>query len=182
MGKSYVAALTAAALVSGVSGPALAGDDKANTPPPPELYQQLMACRAVTDAGERLACYDRQIAAFSEAASKHEIVISDKNAVKAARRGLFGFAAPIGKLMGFGGEDDRAEEIEQIETTVAGVRRSAAGWRLELEDGSTWEQNDTRDFVLSPKIGNAVRISRGALGTYLVSVQGQRAVKMRRIN
>lgn len=179
MHKGYLVALTAAVLVS---QPALAKGDKTDAPPPPEVYRQLMDCRAVADAGERLACYDRQTAVLEEATRKREVVISDKNAVKAARRGLFGFTAPIGKLMGFGGDDDEAEQIKEVESTVTGARRTGNGWRLELADGSTWEQNDTRDFVLSPKNGNAVRITRGVLGTYFVAVQGQHAIKMRRVN
>lgn len=159
----------------------VAAKDTKESAPPPEVVRKLMNCRTMTDAATRLACYDQQTAALEAATRSREIVISDKNAVQAARRGLFGFAAPIGRLMGFG-DDDKAEEISQIETTVAGVRRGANGWRLEFADGSTWEQNDTRDFVLSPKPGNTVRISRGALGTYFVSVQGQRAIKMRRVS
>ncbi|MCJ2177236.1 hypothetical protein [Novosphingobium album (ex Hu et al. 2023)] len=178
MSRSYLAALVAVIMATQPAR-ARAGEQDA---PPAEPYLQLMACRAISDASERLACYDRQTAAFEEATRRREIVISDKNAVKAARRGLFGFTAPIGKLMGFGGDDDEAEEIKEIESTVTGARHTSNGWRLELEDGSTWEQNDTRDFVLSPKPGNPVKITRGVLGTYFVSVKGQRAVKMRRIN
>ena len=179
MHKGYLAALITVSLASPT---ALAAGSSADTSPPPELFRELMGCRTIADATERLACYDRQVAAFAEAASKREIVISDKTAVKAARRGLFGFTAPIGKLMGFGGNDDDENEIKAVDSTVTGVRRTSKGWRLELEDGSTWEQNDTRNFVLSPKVGNTVHIKRGALGTYLVSVQGQRSIKMRRIN
>ncbi|MCJ2188154.1 hypothetical protein [Novosphingobium beihaiensis] len=177
MNRSYLAILLAAPLAS---QPTLAKDGQ-DSAQPPELYRQLIDCRNITAATERLACYDRQTAAFEEAARKREIVISDKNAVKAAQRGLFGFTAPVGKLLGFG-EDDEADAVKQIESTVAGARHTRNGWRLELEDGSTWEQNDTRNFVLSPKPGNSVRITRGVLGTYFVSVQRQRGIKMRRIN
>lgn len=174
--------LLAATATSTLTPPGAMAKDGPAASPPPELYRQLIDCRALADAGERLACYDRQTAALEEATRKREIVISDQNAVKAARRGLFGFTAPVGRLMGFGGDDDEAEQITEIESTVASARRTADGWRLELEDGSTWEQNDTRDFVLSPKPGNPVKITRGALGTYFVSVKGQRGVKMRRVS
>jgi hypothetical protein len=153
-----------------------------NSAATPELYRQLMACRMISPAEERLTCFDRQAAALDQATSRKDIVIADKEAMQAARRGLFGFAAPIAKLMGFGGNQDEADEIKEIETTVTSVGRTANGWRLDFEDGSTWEQNDTRDFVLSPKVGNEARITRGALGTYLVSVRGQRSIKMRRVN
>lgn len=174
--KSCLAALIA---MSFAAQPALARDEEGPALPP--LYQKLIDCRAVSDQAARLECYDRQTSALDEATRKREIVISDRNNLKAARRGLFGFAAPIGRLMGFGGDDNDAEQIKEVESKVAGVRHASAGWRLDLEDGSTWEQNDTRDFVLSPKIGNSAKISRGVLGTYFVSVEGQRAIKMRRV-
>jgi hypothetical protein len=162
--------------------PALAQDGALEASDPPEVYRQLMDCRAIADDAQRLACYDRRTQALDVAARSRDVIISDKNALKEVRRGLFGFAAPIGKLMGFGGDGTAdEEEVKEIETTVLDATRIRAGWRLYLADGSTWEQNDTRDFVLSPKVGNPVRISRGALGTYFVSVKGQRAIRMRRV-
>lgn len=147
----------------------------------PETFRQVVACRTIRDAMTRLTCYDQQVAALEQAASKREIVIADKQAVETAQRGLFGFATPVAKLMGFGGNDDATTELKEISTKVGGVRRTGAGWLLDFEDGSTWEQNDTRDFVLSPKVGNEALISRGALGTFTVSVKGQRPIKMRRV-
>ncbi|WP_165912149.1 hypothetical protein [Novosphingobium sp. PhB165] len=151
------------------------------TPPPPELFQHLLDCRTITDGPARLTCFDRQSAALDDAMRKKEIVVADKQAVQRAKRGLFGFAAPVAKLMGFGGSEDDANEIKEVSTTVESARHNANGWVVTLADGSTWEQNDTRDFVLSPKPGNEVRITRGVLGTYFVSVHGQAAVKMRRV-
>lgn len=178
MRKTFLV-ISAASLTIGQ--PVLA-DDAETEATPPQVYKQLMDCRAITADAERLACYDRRAEAFETATRTKEVVISDKAALKKARRGLFGFATPLAKLMGFGGNEDSDEEqVKEIETSVTAAGRNASGWRLDLADGSTWEQNDTRDFVLSPKPGNAVKITRGALGTYFVSVKGQRALKMRRV-
>lgn len=163
-----------------VPSTAVARDKDDQTASPPKEYRDLMACRTVADSAARLACFDRHSAELDSATHSHAVVIADREAVKSARRGLFGFTAPVGKLLGFGGDDE--EEIKQIDSTIARVGHSAdGGWRLALADDSTWEQNDIRGFVLSPKVGNTVRISRGALGSYFVAVQGQRAVKMRRV-
>jgi hypothetical protein len=176
LNKAY---LSAAAMALLASQAALAADK--NPTDQPEPYRQLVACREIADAAARLACYDKQVAALDQATSRHEIVIADKKAVETAKRGLFGFATPVAKLMGFGGNEDAAEELKAVSTTVAGVRRTGAGWLIDFEDGSTWEQNDTREFVLSPKIGNKAEIARGVLGTFTVSVNGQRPIKMRRV-
>lgn len=165
-----------------ISQPAFAREDRPEPPAPPEVYQHLMDCRSIAENLARLACYDRQAEALDVATRNRDVVISDKKALKEARRGLFGFAAPIGKLMGFGGDEGSDEDaIKEIETSVTAASRNQSGWRLDLADGSTWEQNDTRDFVLSPKTGNPVKITRGTLGTYFVSVKSQRAIKMRRV-
>lgn len=153
---------------------------EAPDPASPKEYRELMACRAINDGPARLSCFDRHSAELDAATQSRQVVIADREAVKSVRRGLFGFTAPVGRLLGFGSSDE--EEIKQIESKVVRVGHTGdGGWRLGLEDGSTWEQNDTRGFVLSPKAGNAVKITRGALGSFFVAVQGQRAVKMRRV-
>lgn len=161
--------------------PASAARKAEEAPPQPELFKQLLDCRNIADSAERLACFDRQSAALDEATRKKEIVVADKQAVQRAKRGLFGFAAPVAQLMGFGGSDEDANEIKEVTTTVESARQGANGWVIKFADGSTWEQNDQKDFALSPKPGNAARITRGALGTFFVSVRGQSAVKMRRV-
>lgn len=171
--------MSAAAVLLLISQTALAAEK--SDAKQPETFRQVVACRTIPDAMARLTCYDQQVAALEQAASRREIVIADKQAVETAQRGLFGFATPVAKLMGFGGNDDAATELKEISTKVGGVRKTGAGWLLDFEDGSTWEQNDTRDFVLSPKVGNEALISRGALGTFTVSVKGQRPIKMRRV-
>jgi len=182
LSKVHLAAATSLLLLSHA---ALAGDKgksgNESGQDRPEAYRELMACRDIKDSTARLTCFDRQVAALEQAASKHEIVIADKQAVETARRGLFGFATPVAKLMGFGGNADSADELKEIVTQVSGARRNSSGWVLEFEDGSTWEQNDTRDFVLSPKVGNEAKITRGILGTFTISVRGQRPIKMRRV-
>lgn len=173
-----------AAAALGIAAPAAAEDAR---PAEPELYQKMVACKDIAEPAERLACYDRQVTAFAAATSSREIVIADREEVRKTRRGLFGFAAPIGRLLGLGSDEGKdgagREEIDKLETKVARVGRTAdGGWRLTFDEAGTWDQIDTRGWVMSPKIGQVAVISRGALGSYLVSVDGQRAIKMRRVN
>ena len=106
----------ALALSAGTLNAAEARDKKADESPPPREYRNLMACRTVAQSAERLACFDRQAASLDAATQSRQVVISDRQAVTQARRGLFGFAAPVGKLLGFGGDD---EEIKQIKSILA---------------------------------------------------------------
>jgi len=168
-------------LIASAAALPAAAQESADANTPPEAYRRLMECRALTDPARRLSCFDDSAAALEGATQRREIVISDKRALKQAKRGLFGFSAPVGRLMGFGGDSDDADQVAEVASTVLQARRAKDGWRLDLGDGSTWEQNDTRDFVLSPKSGDPVRITRGALGTYFLSVKSQRALRMRRV-
>ncbi len=177
-----LSAAFALALVAGlVPGSGANAADGPSKKEQPRIFKQLLDCRALSDATQRLACYDQQVAALDKAAQDKDVVIAERQDVEKARRGLFGFAAPVGTLLGFGGNDGESDEIKEVTTSVTSARRVPAGWLVTFEDGSSWEQHDTRSFVLSPKPGNPARIKRGALGTYLVSVNGQPSIQMRRI-
>jgi hypothetical protein len=177
-----VAILLVAAVALTGSASILAEDRK---PAEPELYQKMVACKDIADPAARLVCYDRQVAAFDTATQNRDIVIADREEVRKTRRGLFGFAAPIGRLFGLGDDgnmDDKREPLDRLETRVARVGRTGdGGWRLSFDEAGTWEQIDTRGWVMSPKVGQSALITRGALGSYLVSVDGQRGIKFRRV-
>ena len=177
--RGYAGAIVAAAMLAGST--AGWAKDRARKDEPPAIVRELVDCRATANRDARLACYDRQVDVFVAATEKGDIVVTDREQLQKARKGLFGFAAPIGKLLGFGGDDDDKDEIKRIETTVASVRRVEGGWRLGFAEGGVWEQNDVKNFVMSPKVGQKARISKAALGSYFVSVNGQPGVKFRRV-
>jgi hypothetical protein len=164
-----------------VGAPALA-DDKKGPEGSPQLYRELIDCKLLTEPAARLACFDQRVAALEAATAKKEIMIADREQVRQARRGLFGFAAPIGKLFGFGGQsEDDEEAIKRLETTVAAVSSRNGNLVLRFAEAGTWEQTDRFGFPLRPKVGNKAVISRGALGAYFVSVDGMAGIKMRRV-
>ena len=166
-------ALACAAII--LSVPAAAQD--ASAVKAPEQFSAVIACRAIAGESERLACYDRQVAALEKAADDKDIVIADRASVRETRRGLFGFSLP--KINLFDGEDE--EEFQEINTTVANASQIAYGyWSIELEDGARWEQTDGK-LVLSPKPGQKIKIKRGALGTYFANVNGQPGIRVRRV-
>ena len=163
----------------------LAGGAEAQTRAPrtvkptgtPEMVKQLIACRAIADSTQRLACFDRQSSAIDQAIAKRELVVIDKQKANEARRGLFGFSTP--SLAGlFGGGD----EIKSIESTITRVSRNAeGGWLLGLADGSVWNQTDDAQLGLPPERGEKVIISRGFGGSYFLQVGKQPGFRARRI-
>ena len=144
----------------------------------PQSMQQLIACRAIADSAQRLACYDREAAAVDKAIASRDLVIIDKARATAAKRSLFGFSIPnFGGLFG-GGDND----VKQIESTIATVGHNPeGGWLLKLADGSVWTQVDDAELGLPPSRGEKVVVSRGSLGSFYIQVGKQPGFKVKRI-
>jgi hypothetical protein len=140
--------------------------------------QQLIACRSITDSSQRLACYDREAAAFDKAIAAKDVVVIDKARATATKRSLFGFSIPdFGGLFGGAGDD-----VKQIETTVTTAGSNGeGGWTVKLADGSMWTQSDDTPIALPPQHGDKVVIKRGALGAFFMELGKQPGVKVRRI-
>ena len=166
--------------VSVLVGSAVHAKDK--TPqPPPQAWQDMIKCRQISESAPRLACFDAQVAKVEQAAANGDLVLADRESIRRTKRGLFGFGIPGGGLLGESG-DKIAEEISEIDGTVGSARQFGYGlWRITLADGSVWEQTDDAKLVFDPRGGSKVHIYKGALGTYRVNIDGQRALKMRRV-
>ena len=167
--------------------PAIAGEKPKAAPP--AVVQKLLDCRSIADAAARLTCLDAGVAALAGAVESREVLVADKEQVRAARRGLFGLTLPSFNL--FGTDKDEAEKGEkkdergaltEIEGTITSARPSrTAGWRIALEDGSVWLQTDNGSFRHNPKPGMKVRIRRAAMGSFLANIDGQTAVRVKRV-
>jgi hypothetical protein len=160
-------------------------DEERRTVP---LVQQLYECRAITDPAARLACFDRQVAALAAAEESREVRIVDREAVREARRGLFGFSlGNIGNLFG-GGNDDEEEEaradndvVTQIDSTLTSVARGENGRLvLALENGQRWIQTDTGRGGRTPRAGEPVVIRRGALGSFIANIGDRPGIRVMR--
>jgi hypothetical protein len=171
MRKPLVLAL-AAALLAG--GPAVA-----KRPPQtgtPAQVQRLLACRTITAAEQRLACYDRETAAMQQAIANQDLYMVDKEKARAAGRSLFGFSVPnFGGLFGSNGE------VSQIDGTIKSAgHNSDGGWVITLDDGSVWSQTD--DWPgLDARPGKKVVVKRGVLGSFWLSIPGQNGIKVKRV-
>lgn len=161
-------------------GAAAGAKDKAPRPQP-QAWQDMVKCRQITDATARLACFDAQVAKLEQATSNGDIVLADRESVRQTKRGLFGFSIPGGGLLGES-DDKNAEEISEIDTTISAARQFGYGsWRITLADGSVWEQTDDTRLLFDPKSGNKVHVYKGPLGVYRANIDGQRAIKIRRV-
>lgn len=166
---------------------ALASAAGAKTPkaPPaptgrPEAFDALVKCRAITEDAARLRCFDQAAAALEQAADRRDVVIVDRAQVRQTKRTLFGLELPHLSIFG-GGDDDKAEEVTQIDGIIASAFQNGNGrWVVRLEDGGTWAQIDDNPISIWPKAGQKVLIKRAALGSYMMRVNGQAGVRVRR--
>lgn len=144
------------------------------------IADDMIACRTVADSGERLACYDRNAAAFATARDTRQLVVVDREKVRETRRSLFGLTLPRINLFGNGKDDDAdEEEIREVNSTVRSVSVGQFGlYGVTLADGSVWRFTDQMTFA--PRPGDPIKIERAALGSFKGSVKGRVAVKIRR--
>ena len=159
--------------------PALAKDDKLTEARPP-IFEELVNCRTIADPTERLACYDTKVAAMDEAEKKDELVLADKASMKEARRGLFGFSIP--KLKIFGNDGKEEEKFELVAKIDSAYQASPGKWTIMLDDGARWVQIDTQVMRKNPGRGLEIKIREAAMGSYFANIDGQRAIRMRRVN
>ena len=129
-------------------------------------------CRAIADAAERLACFDRASAASPAPAAPAGAAVPAKAAEPKADD--FGKPAP--------------PPPPQVSKVTAGLREFARTVRgsavFVLDNGQTWRQVESDTTVVREPAGNAVKVTieRGIFDTYDLSLSGWNGmVKVRRL-
>lgn len=143
----------------------------------PKLFEDVINCRTIQDSAQRLACYDRGVAALDTAQKSNELYVADKAAMKEARRGLFGFSLPKMKIFG----DEDLGDLEELDTTIASISSGQRGYIFTLPDGARWAQTDKR-YMDKPKVGAKIKIEKAMLGSYMASINGKPGFRVERIN
>ena len=174
MGRSTrIAASLAAALTLAAPLAAQAKDAPDRAP----AFQAVLNCRAIGDAGQRLACYDAAAAKMGEAETHGELVVIDRAQASAAHREAFGLHMPS---LSFVTKALRPDEVNKVEGVVTGVRADINGrWTFQLEGGAVWRQI-SGELYKAPKTGSKVVIRHGSLDSYLMNVDGQPSIKVHR--
>jgi len=163
-----------------IAVPSLAQEKPPVSSDPPASVSEMMGCRTISDNAARLACYDRAVGDLQQAVAARDVVIVSSADVRKARRSLFGFALP--KMPIFGDKDD-TPDVKEIRTKIASVRSLGYGkWEIRLEDGARWETTEGLREGDIPGAGDDIRITKGALGNYFLSVSGGTSVRARRVS
>jgi hypothetical protein len=152
----------------------------AQLPAPAEAILDGMGrCRAIADLPARAACYDAAYDRLKGSVGLSDVVIVEKKQVQAAQRQAFGLSLPSLSVF------DRATgqgPIDSISGEVVDARRDERGrWVVTLAEGAVWRQIDD-DPMRAPRRGAPVEVRRAALGSFMMKVDGQRGVRVRREN
>ncbi|HET9354679.1 MAG TPA: hypothetical protein VFO42_00790 [Sphingomicrobium sp.] len=177
MANMRVIAAGFAALLT-AQAPATAQDKSIANAPAPKIFTDVLQCRAITDSAQRLACFDRTVGSLAQAQQRKDVFVADKEAIREARRGLFGFSLPKVRIFG---DDDMAEEVKSIETTIKAVSQGQKGYIFTLQDGARWAQTDGA-YMDRPKPGSKIRIRRAALGSYMGTIEGRVGFRIERLS
>lgn len=172
--KSSLYLLCGALLTTGMIPAASA---QTGAPQPSPYATALESCQRITDDEQRLRCFDDSVARLLQAQRSGELSLVGRSQAREARRSLFGFSVP--KLPFLGGGDEAG--ANELTATVQAVRSQPDGrYRVRLQDGAVWETVERPRQGQEPRRGSTVRIRKAALGSYLMNIDGNRAVRARR--
>ncbi len=155
--------------ICGLAAPAWAQDA-------PSPLDPLYACRAIADPGARLACFDQNAAQIQSDERTGAVVSIDKTKAASIQRKAFGFSLPALPKLGL---PSGGAEIETIEALLLGMTPLGEGqFMYTLDNGQVWVQIDDR--IERAKLPNTVTIKKAAMGSFLLKVGDQRAVRVKR--
>lgn len=141
-------------------------------------FQALVSCRALTDGAQRLACFDREAAAIDAAEARRDIVVVDRQQLRSTRRQVFGLTLPA---IPFFNDDKDGNEEEAFVAPIKSVRTTRDGkWVIGFAE-AIWQATEVSNYQDMPRVGEAVTIRRGPLGSYKMSVAGRSAVRATRL-
>jgi hypothetical protein len=177
--------------------------------PPATLPASVAACLRVTDAGQRLACYDQSVAALLPAtivAPPAAPVAAATPAIKAPpaapaappvaaskAASAVAAAAPVAAPAPTFGQEQLsskqrppADPADQtLHAKVTALRAPVPDtYRITLDNGQVWQQQESR-FGFSLTAGDSVTLGKGAMGSYRLwrDADGPKAwVRVTRIN
>ena len=142
------------------------------------LIDRITACRAIDDAGPRLACFDQASTLLEKARKERQMVVLDRGEIREKRKSLFGLRLPEIQL--FGRDEAKEPEVREVVSKV--VKLAPYGrdqWTVWLEQGGVWRTTEKARF--DPEVGESVRIFKAAMGSFRASFNGNLAVRIERV-
>lgn len=145
------------------------------------------ACAAIAEDAARLACFDAAVAELQSKEQAGLIQTVDVAKIKEIEKEAFGFSMPsLPALFNRSSGTAKAtteEAIDEITVPVKSARIQGVTGRVivVLENGQTWEQIDTTKINgMSLRKAKEARVRKAALGSFMMSVDGGKAFRVKR--
>ena len=165
-------------LAAAVALPAFAAKPANPTANSAAVAQAISDCRKLTDRDARLDCYDKASDAFEQAQASGQVVVVDREQVRAVKRQAFGFSMPSLNLFARGPKE---EQVDKVEVKLASAHQDPTGkWVLTTDEDAVWRQIDTTELNDEPHAGSAMLIRKAMLGSFFCKVDGQTAIRCAR--
>jgi hypothetical protein len=141
--------------------------------------QRLAQCRSIGDDRERVACYDREMAALDAAGMVAAgEAPARRPAAERPRGGFAGMRAPGTRVQ----TGDGGATVRELTTSIRSVSRGEGGGIVfTTVDGSVWSQTDEWTVAVPIKAGQAVTIRRGAVGTFFARFGKGPSIRVKRL-
>lgn len=149
---------------------------------PSPLVGKLENCTTITDDAERLACFDREVAALVGASSKGSVRIVEQAEITEARKKLYGYQVPDAGIFAAQNDEER-EAAKTLVSTITRVRKvGAKEYHIWIAEGDAiWRMKSTSIRFRPPEIGDDVEFKPATMGTYWIRVNGRKGVRGNRI-
>lgn len=160
----------------------------------------VLACRRLTDAAARLACFDRETASLAPASAapvaESKAAAAPTAAAPIAAAATPTAAAPAPSLTSeqkFGlspsaiaakeeGAATHAAKETKLQARITALALAGDGRTLfTLDNSQVWRQLEADGTDVMARLGDAVTISRGLLGSYWLQLKAGRGCKVTRL-
>jgi hypothetical protein len=169
--RTQTALLLASAISMGIAPPLVHAES---------LPASVLACSAEADPGQRLACFDKEVARFVEAPrvgthsekhgdSKSDIVAApakhDQSEQSNERQPTDERSAP--------------KEPRHVTARIVSIKNATDDMVISLDNGEVWEQVQQADATMNLRAGDTVTIDK-SVGSYWLSGRSQMVMKVKR--
>jgi hypothetical protein len=146
----------------------------------------LLACRKVAASGPRLACFDRESGALAAQSAAAQTAAPDSHAAPESRTTLnahetFGLA-PTQVAARAEAAAHAPKPLDSLTARVTSIARAADGREVfTLDNHQIWVQLVADGSWLDVRTGEQVRVSRGWLDSYRLSLPSHEGFKVKRV-
>lgn len=147
----------------------------------------IAACGTISKKSARLACYDAQTRG-AQPRNRSQDSFAPAQAAPVSPEGVTGTtpsaAAPEPS---FGAQSrrertQRPREATEITAHVASATDNGVGhWTVTFDNGESWRMTENVPYFVPPRPGEEVRVRKAALGSFLMDVKNQPAVRVTRV-